>query len=64
MNYIAFFVLLAGVQAHTLFQKVSVNGVDQGDLFGVRVPDSNFVSSQHIATSIHILIVLNSPSLM
>ena len=41
MRSILFFA--AGIQAHTLFQKVSVNGVDQGDLTGVRVPDSNFV---------------------
>ena len=64
MNYIAFFVLLAGIQAHTLFQKVSVNGVDQGDLFGVRVPDSNFVSGQHIAVVMQALIVSDSLSLM
>lgn len=27
--------------AHTIFQRVSVNGVDQGQLFGVRSPSSN-----------------------
>lgn len=43
---------IAGTQAHTLFQKVSVNGVDQGDLTGVRVPDSNFVGSQYPLTAI------------
>jgi cellulase len=28
--------------AHTIFQKVSVNGVDQGQLKGVRAPDSDY----------------------
>ncbi|KAF2842355.1 carbohydrate-binding module family 1 protein [Patellaria atrata CBS 101060] len=32
----------AAVQAHTIFQKVSVNGVDQGQLKGVRAPDSDY----------------------
>lgn len=40
------FSVVARIQAHTLFQKVSVNGVDQGDLTGVRVPDSNFVRTK------------------
>ncbi|KAK4183642.1 family 61 putative glycoside hydrolase [Podospora australis] len=34
--------LAASVGAHTIFQKVSVNGVDQGQLKGVRAPYSNF----------------------
>jgi cellulase len=34
---------LAGTAtAHTIFQKVSVNGVDQGQLKGVRAPDSDY----------------------
>ncbi|RPA86378.1 hypothetical protein BJ508DRAFT_204354 [Ascobolus immersus RN42] len=32
----------AAVEAHTIFQKVSVNGVDQGQLKGVRAPDSDY----------------------
>ncbi|KAM7211982.1 family 61 putative glycoside hydrolase [Rhypophila decipiens] len=36
-------VALAGLaNAHTIFQKVSVNGVDQGQLKGVRAPYSNY----------------------
>lgn len=34
--------LAAGVSAHSIFQKVSVNGVDQGQLKGVRAPDSDY----------------------
>lgn len=37
------FVYLAACgSAHTIFQKVSVNGVDQGQLKGVRAPYSDF----------------------
>ena len=31
----------SGVAGHTIFQKVSVNGADQGQLKGVRAPDSD-----------------------
>lgn len=34
--------LASAVFAHTIFQKVSVNGVDQGQLKGVRAPDSDY----------------------
>jgi cellulase len=34
--------LASSVAAHTIFQKVSVNGVDQGQLKGVRAPDSDY----------------------
>ncbi|KAF1917469.1 glycoside hydrolase [Ampelomyces quisqualis] len=34
--------LASTVSAHTIFQKVSVNGVDQGQLKGVRAPDSDY----------------------
>jgi cellulase len=34
--------LAGSVSAHTIFQKVSVNGVEQGQLKGVRAPDSNY----------------------
>ncbi|TFK66260.1 glycoside hydrolase family 61 protein [Pluteus cervinus] len=34
--------LLAAANGHTIFQKVSVNGVDQGQLKGVRAPDSDY----------------------
>ncbi|KAK2051675.1 family 61 glycosyl hydrolase [Colletotrichum caudatum] len=33
--------LVASVSGHTIFQKLSVNGVDQGALKGVRAPSSN-----------------------
>jgi cellulase len=34
---------LAGISVgHSIFQKVSVNGVDQGQLKGVRAPDSDY----------------------
>ncbi|KAK3693301.1 family 61 glycosyl hydrolase [Podospora appendiculata] len=33
--------LAAAASAHTIFQKVSVNGVEQGQLKGVRAPSSN-----------------------
>ena len=37
--------LLSGcVEAHTIFQKLYVNGVDQGYLTGIRVPDYDGVS--------------------
>ncbi|KAG6874593.1 hypothetical protein C0993_000238, partial [Termitomyces sp. T159_Od127] len=32
-------VLAASVSAHTIFQELYVNGVDQGHLTGIRVPD-------------------------
>ncbi|KAL5115347.1 hypothetical protein ACEQ8H_006723 [Pleosporales sp. CAS-2024a] len=34
--------LAGSVTGHTIFQKVSVNGVDQGQLKGVRAPDSDY----------------------
>ncbi|KAI2610228.1 glycoside hydrolase family 61 protein [Hypoxylon fragiforme] len=34
--------LSALASGHTIFQKVSVNGVDQGQLKGVRAPDSDY----------------------
>ncbi|KAK2023697.1 family 61 glycosyl hydrolase [Colletotrichum zoysiae] len=34
--------LVASVSGHTIFQKLSVNGVDQGALKGVRAPSSNY----------------------
>ena len=41
---IATAVLLAGsASAHTIFQKLYVNGADQGELVGIRAPDSNYV---------------------
>ena len=41
MKAISILSLAAAVSAHTIFQKVSVNGVDQGQLKGVRAPYSN-----------------------
>jgi cellulase len=34
--------LASAVSGHTIFQKVSVNGADQGQLKGVRAPDSDY----------------------
>lgn len=34
--------LVALASAHTIFQKVSVDGADQGQLKGVRAPDSDY----------------------
>ena len=34
--------LAASASAHSIFQKVSVNGADQGQLRGVRAPYSNY----------------------
>jgi cellulase len=34
--------LAGSAAAHTIFQKVSVNGVEQGQLKGVRAPSSNY----------------------
>ena len=31
--------LLGSSSAHTIFQKLYVNGVDQGELVGIRAPD-------------------------
>ena len=33
--------LAASASAHTIFQKVSVNGADQGQLRGIRAPPNN-----------------------
>ena len=43
--------LLAGsASAHTIFQKLYVNGVDQGELTGIRAPDYDGVRPlPHIA---------------
>jgi lytic cellulose monooxygenase (C1-hydroxylating) len=34
--------LVSTASAHTLFQRLSVNGVDQGQAVGIRVPRSNY----------------------
>ena len=40
LSAIATAVVLAGsASAHTIFQKLYVNGVDQGELTGIRAPD-------------------------
>ncbi|KAI5797345.1 glycosyl hydrolase family 61-domain-containing protein [Peziza echinospora] len=39
---LAFVLAACAVNAHTIFQKVSVNGADQGQLVGVRAPDSDY----------------------
>ena len=36
--------LAASTQAHTIFQEVYVNGVDQGHMVGLRDPDYDGVS--------------------
>jgi cellulase len=42
MKFILLAALAATTSAHTIFQKVSVNGVEQGQLKGVRAPDSDY----------------------
>jgi cellulase len=44
ISQVAFGALLAvhNVSAHTIMQKISVNGADQGQLKGVRAPDSDY----------------------
>jgi hypothetical protein len=45
MKFLAFLALVAGAaNAHTIFQKISVNGSDKGQGVGVRVARSNNVS--------------------
>jgi hypothetical protein len=45
MKFLAFLALVAGTaNAHTIFQKISVNGSDKGQGVGVRVARSNNVS--------------------
>ena len=39
---VGFLYLATFASAHTIFQKVSVNGADQGQLKGVRAPDSDY----------------------
>ncbi|KAF3356883.1 hypothetical protein VdG1_03441 [Verticillium dahliae VDG1] len=41
MKLLTLLALAATVTSHAIFQKVSVNGVDQGQLKGVRAPSSN-----------------------
>jgi lytic cellulose monooxygenase (C1-hydroxylating) len=40
--FLANAILVSSTFAHTIFQKVSVNGQDQGQLKGVRAPDSDY----------------------
>lgn len=42
MKFFTLVALATSVSAHAIFQRVSVNGVDQGQLKGVRAPYSNF----------------------
>lgn len=43
MKFVFALVALTGsVSSHTIFQKVSVNGADQGQLKGVRAPSSDY----------------------
>ena len=39
-------VLVSSASAHTIFQKLYVNGVDQGELTGIRAPDYDGVSAR------------------
>jgi hypothetical protein len=41
LSFVSAAALVSTASAHTIFQKVSVNGVDQGQLKGVRAPDSD-----------------------
>jgi cellulase len=40
--HFSFLLLASGATAHTILQKISVNGADQGQLKGVRAPDSDY----------------------
>ncbi|KAG7294175.1 hypothetical protein NEMBOFW57_004245 [Staphylotrichum longicolle] len=42
MKPTAIIALVASAQAHSIFQKLSVNGADQGQLNGLRAPSSDF----------------------
>lgn len=42
MQALSVLLLAASASAHSIFQKVSVNGQDQGQLKGVRAPWSNY----------------------
>ena len=41
-------VLSGSVSAHTIFQELWVNGVDQGELTGIRAPDYDGVRATDI----------------
>ena len=42
--------LLAGsASAHTIFQKLYINGADQGELVGIRAPDYDGVSPKFMS---------------
>jgi len=41
LTQLALLALAATSSAHTIFQKINVDGVDQGSLVGIRVPTSN-----------------------
>lgn len=43
--------LAASSQAHTIFQEVYVNGVDQGHINGIRVPDYDGVRILYLSSS-------------
>lgn len=38
VSFLALILLVGSASAHTIFQKVYVNGVDQGELTGIRAP--------------------------
>lgn len=42
-SFCALAILSSTVSAHTIFQELYVNGVDQGKLTGIRHPSSNNV---------------------
>ena len=46
-------VLVSSASAHTIFQKLYVNGVDQGELTGIRAPDYDGVSARFWDSSSH-----------
>jgi cellulase len=49
------------VSAHTIFQEVSVDGAEQGLLFGVRAPDSNYPVQDVLSGDITCNTGLHSP---
>jgi cellulase len=42
MHFTSIFIFVVCATAHTIFQRVSVNGVDQGQRVGVRVPQNDY----------------------
>jgi hypothetical protein len=56
MKFLAVFAALAtAANAHTIWQNFTVNGVNQGQLVGLRAPSSNNVRA---SSTVHLVVVL------